>query len=380
MLVTAWWIKFVVILALGVGIALSFPLWTSGRAYPVVPLFVSLPVPESPYDLLLTAAFLSSLVAAVFLPRPATALYFGIVLLAILIVLDQSRLQPWVFMYAFALLSLAYLYTGDGSHESTGNALDAMRVMVCGAYFWAGLQKLNATFAGVVFPWFVKPLVMGPLPDWSGPGLAICVALFEALIGLFLLFPATRRPGIAMSLLMHVVALWALGPFGYRINNVVWPWNVALFVLVLLLFYPDREGSARDILRPRSWLQWLAVLLFICAPVLSYFNRWDAYPSFRLYSGNIPSAYIRVDPALRDGFPDRVRKYISRRGILSLQLWAFGVLNVPQYPEPRVMRRAAAHLCAYVSKPSDLVLEIHKPVSILGRERHVLRSQPCAVK
>ena len=74
-----------------------------------------------------------------------------------LVLLDQNRLQPWFYYYLFIGIALAWAAGRPRRHY--GIALDGIRIMLIGIYLWAGIQKLNYSYVGGIFPWVIEPLL-----------------------------------------------------------------------------------------------------------------------------------------------------------------------------------------------------------------------------
>ena len=139
---------------------------------------------------------------------------------------------------------------------------------------------------------------------------------------------------------MHVFNLIWLGPLGLQYNKVVWPWNVAMIILLWMIFI-KKEINAKLI-----WKNTGALVAFcwILLPALNLAGWWDNYLSCNLYSGNIPSMIICVKDNI-DSLP--VAKFFNKRNmpgicddghILNIQNWALAEMNIPPYPEERVYR------------------------------------------
>src|SRR5207302_11498079 len=118
-------------------------------------------------------------------------------------VLDESRWQPYFIHYMVILACFVSVPTDVSRRSFTENvnwSLLPARLTLVFTYLYSGLQKLNYQFATDVFPWMVGPLKWQIHLDLSrcGPGgegaIALCAAAFEAVAGLLLLFPRTRRP------------------------------------------------------------------------------------------------------------------------------------------------------------------------------------------
>ncbi len=82
---------------------------------------------------------------------------------------------------------------------------------------------------------------------------------------------------------MHACILLAIGPLGHNANTVVWPWNIAM-ILFLLLLFRHGDPSASEILWGSTRFHRMALALLGLAPALSFFNVWDSYLSAALYS------------------------------------------------------------------------------------------------
>jgi len=109
-------------------------------------------------------------------------------------------------------------------------------------------------------------------------------------------FPQMRRSAIATAVVLHGASLVLLGPLGHNINLVVWPWNIGMTALVIILFGSKECASLPQNLRElgRSWIGAMVVGLCGLLPILSYFGWWDSYFSFALYSANVPRADLYV--------------------------------------------------------------------------------------
>jgi hypothetical protein len=118
-------------------------------------------------------------------------------------------------------------------------------------------------------------------------------------IAVGLLTTRFRRAAVIGALAMHAFILICIGVLLPFYDVIVWPWNIAMCVFVVLLFW--KHG--KRIVVGRIWFARLVLLLFGIAPVLSFGNLWDAYLSFALYSGNNNSATIYMADAVADRLP-----------------------------------------------------------------------------
>ena len=270
---------------------------------------------------------------------------------------DLLRFQPYTYMY-FCTILLAVFFKSS--------SMDALKIMVASVYFWAGVHKINATFLFTLFPGFIEPFYTFPKePSLFAALIALViftVPVFEATIGLLLLFfPRQRRLATVMAFIMLVVVLTGLGLDDYKWNLIVWPWNIYLFLLVLMLLYKPASADSRA--RFRLDTPTLATIaLFSIAPAFALFGWGHSYPSFKLYSGNTKRAVVIFGqdeniPLL----PDNLGHLVGRAYRLPLVDWTAHEFELVVYPESYVFRRGAEGLCPYLSDRQNAKLRIYDP-------------------
>jgi len=266
---------------------------------------------------------------------------------------DQSRWHPAFYWYAFVLSAVFYGTLGGRSSERQNAALNACRLLFVGCYLWTGLEKINVTFYFNLFPWMMSAVF--PLEAGAGvfSKIAIAIPILEVIAGLFLLSPDYRKIGLALAVGTHIVILALLGPLGHNVNSNVWPWNIAIIFMLLTLFARTPEVQPKAILLPRTWLHSLSFVLFLIMPLFTFFDRWDAYPGFSLYSGSQRAAYFVVGPRARAHLPTEFAQYFDQEGRLVAAQWAMGELNTPDYAEPRIYRQMLKYLCSLASDASE---------------------------
>jgi hypothetical protein len=347
-------LRAVIAAGLMAGLLLSPKLWVSTRFYPLTPVmrFVK-PLPY-PFDYAVYILLLALLAVTALARHPHWWLAASVLLLAALCAQDQSRLQPWCYQYAFMLIGCACY-----SLSNVDTSLNVCRLIVAATYFWSGAQKLNPYFAPGTFTWLAHPLAA------HFPALAIkagyAAPFVEMMCAIGLLTRRFRTPAIVALIAMHACILLAIGPLGHGFNTVVWPWNIAMIVFLLLLFRHS-EAPAREILRGPARFHRLALMLFGLAPALSFFNLWDSYLSAALYSGNKNQGAIYMTEAVADHLPEEVDDDVSEEadGLDKLLVndWSFDELNAPAYPEIRIFKNVARKLCGFATKSSDVRLEV----------------------
>lgn len=309
-------------------------LWLDlGRSFPRAPIVPSLTFHQ---DFVISIALLVTLILSAIAAHARRYLAVSVVLTIILIFMDQTRLQPWVYQYAIMLALLAV---------NQKAILAANQFVVATLYFWSGLQKLSWTFVYEVAPTLFESVGIR-LSSKYLTIIAVAIAICEAMIGVGLLLRRTRRVAVVLACLMHSIILVTL--ILARLNTVVWPWNVAMMAITIILFWRNDETPFASL--AVDCLPKAAMLLCGLLPFLSFIGAWDLYLSGALYSGKSPVAVMRTSESLRDRLPATARgiTFRTNRGELMLPFyeWSLAELNVPPYPEVRVYRQLARQLCA----------------------------------
>jgi len=345
------------------GTLFSHKLWFGiGRSFPRTPVISVLPDTFSLLEFLLSPLLLILLVLIALRKNSTRLIIIALALVAFLVLLDQTRLQPWVYQYS-VLLGITAL--------QSRSKLAACQLVVAAQYFWSGIQKLNWTFAHKTLPDIVGQAGIS-LPQ-SLAMLAIIIALSEAVLGIALLFRRTRSVAVIVAIVMHVVLLLLM--ITSRQNSVIWPWNAALIALVVVLFWRvDEHGRSLS----RASYPVRAVLAVCClAPALSFVGWWDLYLSSSLYSGNTPNAAIRINEEVRQRLSPKTQQlvFFSKAGepILPVYEWSMSDLNVPQYPEVRVYKQLGWSICRLGEGRRDIELIIQERPAISDGTTRVTR-------
>jgi hypothetical protein len=319
------------------------------------------------------------LAAILIFPKPQKLIFTTLVIMAIFAFFDQMRWQPWFYQYFFMLAILGLFSWNYADTEKRQAVLNTSRLIVASIYFFSGLQKINPVFVGGVFPWMIEPIAkFFPVPLQIFPlSLGLIVPFLEMGIGVGLLTKKYRKYAIALAMLMLGFVLFALGPLGHNWNSVVWPWNVAMALFVIILFWKTENFSFRDVLLVKSFpFQKIILVLFAIMPVLSFFNLWDSYLSSTLYSGNTNGAQIYISDFVKQKLPAEIQRYTARtetdRYALDFFHWSFDELNVPPYPETRVYKDIARNFCEYAENKNDVVLVVNgKPTLFNGDNKSI---------
>jgi hypothetical protein len=361
-------------LGMGAGILLSWKLWVTERAFPHLPCFAWFGPCPAPWDKVWVVAFLVLL--GVFLMRPDWRKVLGVaLLLAVVMALqDQVRWQPWFYLYLLGLLGFVFPIH-DRTEESA--QLGLLRIVLVGMYFWSGWHKLGPAFENMFPLAFVEPL----REKW-GDGLVGALAFtrvwipwIEMLVALLLLVPLPRwrKAGVIGAVSTHVFILVLIGPFGMNNNVVVWPWNVAMAVLVVTAFWgvPEFGFMAMRMTR-RGFVAVPLALLVWLMPAFSP-GRWDRYLSFHLYSGTEQRLMLVVDEQAAAVLPGEVQAHLAPAaspGLQELRLkqWALQELRVP-FPGEERMNLRVGKMFADLPFPGGSVAFFYYDYEFQLRER-----------
>jgi hypothetical protein len=378
--------KIVTVIGLLLGMWISRPLWTSwSRTIPRVPFLgdlspASMPWIEFVLSSMILVAILGVLLASHQVNRFITAILLLLVSLALL---DQTRIQPWIYEYWLLLLVFVLCSRDTPDQGKDHRTIALAQLLVAALYFWSGAQKLNYTFLHETLP-----NLLGPVQNVLGfrlplTGIALGVAFAEIFTGVALHFRRTRNLAVGIAVAMHAGVLALLIARGY--NQVVWAWNFILILLNVILFWNCEVFAVATF---RSWrnvelrsrLAHLVVFASILLPALSFVGWWDMYLSGALYSGNTEIAVINVDPPLQEKLPAMAKGSVFTTGagetVLPLQEWSLRELNVPPYPQLRVYRQIANQICPFSSDPQQTGLIVRGRPNAWNGSYEVIRI-PC---
>ena len=202
------------------------------------------------------------------------------------------------------------------------------------------------------------------------------------------------------AIAVHGYSLLVLGPLGHNYNWVVWPWNLAMPLLLWVLFakgdywqqkaaqlvptqndrtraparqekkaasIPVSDGSLKQAFAELMGSK-LALAIVVCyglLPILSFYGKWDAYFSFALYSENSASANVFVTQEFADRLPPPMRKQVQKfqadfepvhQGplVFNLGAWGYEELHVPPIAETRNFVSVYKALQTWSQKSGDL--------------------------
>lgn len=217
-------------------------------------------------------------------------------------------------------------------------------------YIYSGLQKLNPSFINETYPWFIKPLqtVFSERQMISLNKTGYVIPFYEIALGFMLLIKPIRYIAIPMAICLHLAIVILMGPFGNNYNSVVWPWNIFMILLVILLFSgktTERYFAISHLFKVPVF--YLVIVFFWLLPAFNLINKWETYLSFSLYSGNNHDGKIILSEQAYDRLPLYIKHFVKQENelyILYPKRWCLQELNAPMYPERRIFDKVTSHL------------------------------------
>ena len=310
---------------------ICFKLWGADRDFPLVPVHDSLSnFDPFIHDFLFGSSLLLMLLFLFFPGKKIAAIIICLELFSCC--LDQNRWQPWEYFFLFMLM--AYVI------NKQSNKLPGIWLLImAGLYFFGGIGKLNSTFIHDTWKYLM-------LHRWLGISTSniwvtrsgYLLPLLEMLAGLGLLFNLTRKVSVIILIGMHLLILLMLGPAGLNINHVVWPWNIALAILLVITFINSSQIVFTRM--ARDPFVWVVLLCWWLLPWLRFAGYWDKYLSSVLYSGGVEQLFICTDnpAAIKQlgKYMDSSFSVIPCSPVLSVYNWGIHEMRTAPYPEPRV--------------------------------------------
>jgi hypothetical protein len=316
----------------------------------------------------------------------ASWIFAGAFLLAVL--LNQHRLQPWAFEFCVLMLILALL--------PPKHAVTCLRFFVASIYLHSGLSKLDVTFLTTHGESFVSVITnaigwnLSEAPKAIRQIVVATLPVGEIAVAVGLSLPKTRRIAKWCSVVMHLLLIWILGPWGLDHHAGVLIWNGFFILQNLILFQnvvlekPDE--SSRSAQRTKL-LGYALTALVVFLPFLEPFGLYDHWPAWAVYASR----------------PERTRVYISEdriaemplelRGVVSdepgpeaaerflagkpawrrvrIDRWSLDVLHAPIYPQDRFQVGVALWLAEEYGLGEDIRVEIDSAADRFTGERTI---------
>ncbi len=359
-------------ISLIIQMVISKPLWVSSiRELPTAPLIYGLN--WGVFESLILLSLFIFLLLIIYKPLNKVFIIATVMLYFLLVLADQSRLQPWLFLYALMLLCTVFLQGEEP--KCTTYRLRTIFMILSISYFWSGVQKVNYFFGIEMFPWLAEFTGQGPFLQ-SHPQMGYIVGIIEAAAGLALIFRPTRKVAALFLLIMHLFILISLGPFGHNWNHVVWPWNICFAsILILLVWFNNAQKEPTQYFIRAKYYIFCFVLVGIM-PILGIFGKWDHFLSGGFYSSMVPESIFYYHKKDRTRLPQNSKEFQffnkgTEEEFVLLDHWALNHLGVPLYPEVRVQIQIGKELCDCVTQPENAGLRINYKHRFTGKSETI---------
>jgi len=320
-------------------------LWTIERLLPTAPPFDFLEAPAAVHLVLLAASLLLMFFLVL---KPGNKLLLVALLISEVLscLLDQSRWQPWEYQFIFIVLINII------NHRQPQKIVPGIGFLMVSTYAYSGLGKFSPSFLALFWDNMLLKQYLNIDPavihnnyvHYSG----YMLAFIELLFGIGLFFRATQKFAAWAIIVMHLLIVIMVGPFGLRYNISVWPWNIMMMIHLYILFI-YRKTLAIDL--PTLWKGWNKIII-ICWGILPMLNHtvgwWDNALSSRLFAGNHYHMNLCVKDSteikqLRPFLYSSKRNAICDSGTLmvNLQSWGLAEMRSPVYTEVRAYKKIA---------------------------------------
>jgi hypothetical protein len=347
-------VKQVIAIAFIIGKIISFKVWIADRTFPVLPFFDFLSTVSSFIHSGLLIASIVLLIINIIKPSKNIWLVLFLIVECCSILLDETRLQAWV--YEYLLLLFPFVFLTEDRNET--QVIVSLKLILIATYFWSGFYKWNSGFLFTVW----RP-VSGVSVDsyWLKTGYVI--PLLEMLFAIGLMFGKTRKTGALGIITMHVFILIIFGPFGMNYNISVWPWNLCMIIVLGLLFLKEDVSDTALVSKKLSWQ--FFVLLLCIMPVGNVSGVWKDELSFKLYSGNGSFLYICVPENEWKKVPEKLNNegiYVSfcEGRMLSIKTWTMQEMNVMPCNNEHYSQKLRESFLTYRFKGSGIHFWIHE--------------------
>lgn len=320
--------------------AVTWRLWTPQSEFPQIPLFGwgrSLPLFA---DWLAFGVLLGSLFIATLQPDSRRAWIAFAASLAVLLSLDQHRLQPW----AWQLLLMAIWWSLSKVRQVSNRFCIALTISI---YFWSAVSKFDASFMASHGQTLIEALLgavavdAAPWPPRWKWWLAFCLPIGELLVAVGLCWQQTRRVALIGATALHAGLILALGPLGLGHRPGVLVWNVAFIGHIWLLFGANEfvappSGGFSFGERHRLKAEVRTVLVaFVCLwPVTERWGLCDRWLAWSVYVARSERVSVLLTVEGLRYLPESARRCV-RDGELPLDRWSLAALDVPNYPQLR---------------------------------------------
>lgn len=346
-----------------IGKIMSWKLWIAGRLFPVVPVFDVLHAPAFVHVLLFILS-LTGLILLFLFPAKRIFQITIIIIETITCLLDQNRLQPWEYEYAFMIIAVMINFKKDD------DAVKSIMFILISTYFYSGLGKMNRIFSQILMQDIthinIKDLLDAYWYRFITYHSGYILGLLEVFFAMGLLFKIKQKIAAWLLILMHCSIIVVFSPLILNYDVIILPWNMAFALMLYFLFIRKQGGSPFSFIFLRNKRNWLIVVLFGAFPLLNFFGYWDNFLSANLFSYKNPGMFIYIQqPSVNNPLSKYYEAFPApdgkQRVAINVRSWAFKEMHVPEYPEMRIYKKIKSQLMQrYPGMVADYVVTVYK--------------------
>ena len=317
------------------------PIWFPATDSPAVPMLAAARVLPVWLASVLSSILVIVLTAAALMTRGRATWFLATILLTLLFLLDQQRLQPWAYQSSIYGLVFASMNRTIATRWLVPMAASIYIYSAWGKFDYQFVHTVGVDFLGTI----AKPF--GGLPETMEIGtkskLALLFPAGELAIGILLIPRTTRRAAGLLAIGLHLALLAILGPWGLNHSAGVLIWNVLLILQACFLFvwkWPNDNDTSPANQRGRMWPAKIAIMIAVAMPLSERSGYWDHWPSWALYSPHSSRMKVWIHPGAIPLLPESMGKYVSETGDdgwheLELDRWSLETRRTPIYPQAR---------------------------------------------
>lgn len=343
-----WMIVRIWAVSLAVLIALSWKLWVPGFTdFPRVPVFDT--IGASVLIFVQYAALLLLIASLIFVcvsdkmreSSVGIAAAFGVFFLC-----NQHCLQPWAWQGFIIAVLIACLPMRDAKIWIARVLISIYLYSAIGKFDYQFIHSLGQDFLDVVLGWFGQ---VDSISDQLKSQLVLLFPIGELLVAIGLMFPKSCKAAAWLAIVLHLVLIAILSPFGLNHRWPVVVWNAMSVLFVVWLFLRPKEMTPVERSRADSvaYLGMVFAIVVLVGPLLRPVQLWDHWLAWGLYSpGNSrvetfvsEGASQRCGEILQQYFTESADQFGSRK--FAMDRWSLNELGVPIYPQARFQRGAS---------------------------------------
>lgn len=331
-------IYFILMIGFLASMTISYNAWFALTDFPTVS-FWAFEVPfyvfQSLSGILATLVFIQPFAfSSRLIPRAIILIMF------LLFVLNQTLVQPWAWMYFLMIWLLSPFARYHYQYKELAPLLRGFQVLMALIYIASGALKIHPEFGSWTLPYILQPITnfFWQFKD-ELEGFFLFVPYFEIVFGASLLLPQIARFSRFGLIAMHLAILGLLGPLGLNNNTVVWPWNIQMILLLLVVFphgFRKVEVFPIRFLIYKKPINYVIGLVLIAAG-LHFASLGNAYLAFDLYSGRTAYPQISLTKNELKRIPKSIDRFTYAEGdsiYVNYFLWGYETLNIPPCPAP----------------------------------------------